>query len=138
MDKEIEDFCPIRRANNQYKDIEKFKKFELTECIAFELAVRASKDTLLELIKLKTQNYSSQQRTKIKNLKKVLKEEYWIDPKYFFPYNKNYLPTKDFLLEEINRYGRGYLASYSLWYAYHYSFLEKGFTEEFVSFGREK
>jgi len=40
------------RGDKQYTDIEKFREYEYTECIAFEMAVRASKNLLREMFNL--------------------------------------------------------------------------------------
>jgi len=93
------------RTDTQYTDIENFKNYEFTECIVFELAVRAAKDTLIELIELKTQEGSHLERRKrISELEKKLKEEYWLEPSYFYQ-NTNIIaiPKKDTLIKKIKK-----------------------------------
>ena len=99
---------PRLRTATQYKDIGKFKKHEFRECIAFELAVRAASDTLIELIELKTSENNNEESVeeKIKRqnsidmLEKKLETQYWLKPNYFYPRN---IPTKDALYQRVKK-----------------------------------
>ena len=99
---------PRLRNAKQYTGIEKFTKHEFRECIAFELAVRAAKDTLAELIELKTSENNNGEsieeqilrHNRIDELEKTLETKYWLKPNYFYP---RIIPTKDALYQSTKK-----------------------------------
>jgi hypothetical protein len=84
-----------KRSDRQYTDIEKFREYEYTECIAFEMAVRASKNLLREMFNLivSIDRHSmdiphTKDRVKYEELSKELLEKYYLRDNYFFMLNE--------------------------------------------------
>lgn len=129
----MSDFTRLRNAK-EYTDIANFKGYELTECIVFEFAVRAAKDALIELILLKTQKENPLERRKrIRELEKKLKEEYWLEPMYFYnPDSTLNLPTSDSLKKSVCEHKGYHTHTRSLLYSYHYHFLKEVMPEEYT------
>jgi len=125
-------FTRLRNAK-EYTDIENFKESELTECIVFEFAVRAAKDTLIELIELKTQKGNPLERRKsIRELEKKLKEEYWLKPMYFYNLDNTLdILTSDSLKKSVRKRKDYHTHTRSLLYAYHYHFLKEVMPKEY-------
>lgn len=85
----------VKRSDRQYTDIENFRDYEYTECIAFEMAVRAAKNLLREMFTLimKGRNppypyWSVEDMEKYKQLKEELLNKYWLRDTYFFSKNE--------------------------------------------------
>ncbi|CAA6810413.1 MAG: Unknown protein [uncultured Sulfurovum sp.] len=81
----------VKRSDRQYTDIENFRDYEYTECVAFEMAVRASKNLLREMFSLIVESkripfniLSSEDRKAYKALKEELLTTYWLRDNYFF------------------------------------------------------
>jgi len=147
----------IKRGHYQYTQIENLKEHEFTECIAFELAVRAAKDTIIELIKIKTSNINDlenindylDKHKKIRELEKKLINRYWLKPNYFMP-NYKKLKTSEQIIKEIAKsfntsipknlwfnkdniaYNSfAYIRRYAPHYIYHYTFFQNVLPEEY-------
>lgn len=85
----------VKRSDKQYTDIENFRDYEYTECVAFEMAVRASKNLLREMFSLIVESekipftniLSSEDRKAYEALKNELLTTYWLRDTYFFSEN---------------------------------------------------
>ncbi len=85
----------LKRSDKQYTDIENFEEYEITECITFEMAVRAAKDLIINMHNMANnplechnqdtgESYFSLHSVKYKSNEKTLLEKYYLRDDYFF------------------------------------------------------
>jgi hypothetical protein len=124
----------IRRNQLLYKDIENTKKYQFSECVMYELAVRNAKKDIIYIMKQQEEYFASCNgeitpmeclsfSITLKNLKKQFKEKHFIS---FY----DFLPPKAYE-DIVSSYDtKEYLTHYLL-YAYYYPFLLDKIPEDY-------